>query len=270
VRNAVVLDGRVLEVERAATAGAGRNDAASRRIAAIPADSIFDVQVVTDSGELATYRLCPGDLALVFTTTAEARRLGLRARPPALCIEAMDRPYSLRTALPVGTVLRVRAGGLDILHECDLGPPPEVRWASSDTNILTVDSTGVVGRRPGRAMIIASAGGAEVSESITVIPYVSRIEIVVADSVITVGDTVIARAFAKSADGERMLDVPVELWVTDLRGVDTPPVFFEPRAVGQPSASIGNAVRIVARRPGSGWIRAFVVGRADSLRLRAR
>ena len=166
---AYVLDGRLLARDVPPFAGAGPDPTRPPEFASLAVDDVFDMDFVTDAAALARLGLCPGTTAVVVTTVAEARRRGLRPPPPALCIRS---PIASgpELVLPVGDTLRVAAGQLDILHECDRPAPAAVRWASSDPGILEVDSAGIVrGRAVGRADLIASADSAEARLTITVV-----------------------------------------------------------------------------------------------------
>lgn len=271
-RTALVLDGRVVDIVQRDARSDGQPAARSgdsRALDTVPVDSIVEITTIDDSAALARYQLCPGDEALVVITVAEARRRGLRAPPPALCLEAMESIAPLSMSLPVGVEQRARAGRLDILAECDLAPPTGVQWASSDTSILSVDSTGVaIGRAPGRAALIVSANGGVARETLTVVAPVARIVLAVVDTVMTVGDSITVQAVAVGRDGRRMPDVPLQLLVTDQRDDGTAPIFFEARTVGTRATANANSARIVARASGTGWIHAAMVGRSDSLQLR--
>lgn len=144
VREVLVLDGRVSDEVRPDA----QAEAAQRRLAAMPVDSIVDLRFVDDSAGLAALGLCPADGgAMVVTTAAYARAHGLRPPPPALCVRAVDGRHPPRMAVPVGQAVRVAAGRLDILDECDRPAPPDVRWTSSKLAVLMVDGVGVARAR---------------------------------------------------------------------------------------------------------------------------
>jgi hypothetical protein len=146
VREVLVLDGRVSDEVRPDA----QAEAAQRRLAAMPVDSIVDLRFVDDSAGLAALGLCPADGgAMVVTTAAYARAHGLRPPPPALCVRAVDGRHPPRMAVPVGQAVRVAAGQLDILDECDRPAPPDVRWTSSKLAVLMVDGVGVARARAG-------------------------------------------------------------------------------------------------------------------------
>lgn len=159
------LNGRVLPPSRAQAGDPAAGN--PLQLADLSADSIFAFGVITDSARLAEHGFCRGVIAGMITTVAEARRLGLSSPPPALCVSAARYPGEVS----VGDTLRLRAGQLDILHECDRPPPGEVRWRSSDEDVFGIDATGqVVGRRPGSAEAIASFETVEARIQIRVRP----------------------------------------------------------------------------------------------------
>ena len=161
----ISLDGRVLPPTRARPGNPGAEN--PPEVAHLSADSVFDLALITDSGRLAALGFCPGVIGGAITTVAEARRLGLRPPPPALCVWVERFPAEVA----VGDTLRVRPGQLDLMHECDRPPPGEVRWRSSDEEVLGVDSTGLVtGRRPGVEEAIARFETVEARVGITVTP----------------------------------------------------------------------------------------------------
>ena len=61
-----------------------------------------------------------------------------------LCLRGPQQRALPHGALSVGDTLRLRAGGVDILTECDLAPPRSVRWSSSDEAVLRVSEDGLV------------------------------------------------------------------------------------------------------------------------------
>jgi hypothetical protein len=78
---------------------------------------------------------------------------------PNLCLRGGTQRALPRAPVQVGDSLRLRAGGVDILRECDLAPPAVVRWRSSDSTIAHVDQTGLIhARRAGSADITVRAG----------------------------------------------------------------------------------------------------------------
>ena len=264
-----MLDGRVIGEE---LPGAPPGPAL-RRLEQLAADSIFDIRVVSDSGQLASFGLCPGDVAMVVTTTAESRRSGYKPPPPSLCVRGVGRRSPPSMALPVGQRVEVVAGQLDILHECDLAGPPGVRWSSGDSSVLVVDSSGrVLGRRPGRAEVIASAGGAEARHAISVVVPVARIQVTLSDSSPLAGDTITVQTLAYGLDGRAHPEIVVTPSVVEdqesrSRGGDRTFVRELYPVRGAP-ASAPNSVRLVFHRAGTGWITAAVVGRTDSVQVR--
>lgn len=255
----VVLDGREVD---------------ARAPLPLPTDSIFSMQIVSDSAGLAAYGLCPGSHVMVVTSTAEAARRGLRPPPPPLCVRSPTSRHPPRLAVPVGRSIRVVAGQLDILNECDRAAPTSVQWISSDSAILRVDSAGLASARaPGHAEIILSAEGGEARLSVAVVPPIGRIEVVPSDTVITVGDTATFRAFAYGADGQPIPGVPLALELAPepaLSPASGPLAFQQVWPVGRPATHpTPNTIRLVARREGTAWVRAAVVGRVDSARVHA-
>jgi hypothetical protein len=271
----LVMDGRVLGEQ----AEGAPPTAAQRRFAALPVDSIFDLRFVSDSAGLAMYGLCPGATAAVATTTAEARRLGLRPPPPALCLRTTAGRTLPRLAFPVGSEFRFTAGQRDILDECDREAPPGVRWGSSAPAVAAVDSVGRLrALSPGTAEVVARVGGAEARFAVTVVPPVARIEIRPGDTTMAVGDTVRFRAVALGADGR-----PVPGAVLAMRATETRASYLAADSAGRRVAGLGevyslgpsaprpvpNELPVRAGRVASGYVVAAVVGRADSVRVRA-
>lgn len=88
-----------------------------------------------------------------------------------LCLRGPRYRQLPREALAVGDTIRLRAGGVDILTECDLAPPPVVRWESSDEGVLRVASDGLVTAvAPGTGWVIARARLAHASHRLVVKP----------------------------------------------------------------------------------------------------
>jgi hypothetical protein len=282
-RLATVLDGRVVDIDSSRVSmGTGRAappraaDSAGPAVVGspppFPTDSVATMSIVDDARSLARYGLCDGDRALVVVTQAYADRHGIRSPAPHLCIEPADGSLALRIALPVGETRRIRAGELDILHECDLGPPAGVRWTSSDSRVVRVDSLGrATARAPGRAVISAHAGGVTVRDTFTVVPPVARIVLVASDTVVTIGDSVTVSATLVGADGQRIADAPISLWYWGSPLPGTPPVLRAPMGPFVPgTGTTRNAVRAIGNRVGTGWVIGAVVGRVDSLQIRVR
>jgi hypothetical protein len=253
--------------------------AAQRRFAALPVDSIFDLRFVGDSAGLAAYGLCPGATAAVAVTAAEARRLGLRPPPPALCLRTTAGRALPRASFAVGAEFRFAAGQRDSLDECDREAPPDVRWASSAPAVAAVDSGGRLrALSPGTAEVVARAGGAEARFAVTVVPPVARIEIRPGDTTLAVGDTVRFRAVALGADGR-----PVPGVVLAMRATETRASYLAADSAGRQTAGFGvvssfgpdaprpvpNELPVRARRAAVGYVVAGLVGRADSVRVRA-
>ena len=229
-------------------------------IRGLDVDSIFNMLLLTDSAALATYGLCPGRPTVAFITHAEARRLDLRPPPPALCLRGVN------GVLPVGNSVRLSAGQLDILSECDREAPPGLSWRSGDTTILTVDSAGTVtARSPGEAEVVVTASTVEAKNEIRVVPAVARIAIL-ADKTVAVGDTVLISAVAYSPDGRALPDVPLRIFS-----------FTEVLQSGERkhapwwidhTRTTANSQRVAPRLAGNGWVRASVIGLSDSVFVR--
>lgn len=270
-RVTLVLDGQVLgeEVRGAAPSAAGQ------RFAALPVDSIFDLHFVSDSAGLASFGLCPGMYAAVATTTAEARRLGLRHPPPPLCIRTSSSRTLPLMAFPVGAEFQFAAGQRDMLDECDRAAPPGVHWSSSAPGVAVIDSVGRLrGVAPGSAVVIAAVAGAEARFTITVVPPVARLEISPRDTSIAVGDTVRFRAVAIGSDGRPVPGAIVALYARESRAS-----YESPGHRGAPGVSevhdvaarvaprTPNELLVVARRDALGYVKAAVAGLTDSVRV---
>jgi hypothetical protein len=88
---------------------------------------------------------------------------------PALCLRGVPLRALPRDPMTVGDTLQLRAGGLDILEECDNALPVPVRWSSSDSTVVSVDQTGrLLALRPGAADIVIQARWASVSHRVTI------------------------------------------------------------------------------------------------------
>jgi hypothetical protein len=88
-----------------------------------------------------------------------------------LCLRGPQSRDLPNAPLAPGDTLRLRAGGRDILTECDLAPPPAVTWVTSDDRVLRVSSDGLVQAvGPGTATISARARWVRVSHELTVQP----------------------------------------------------------------------------------------------------
>ena len=276
---AYVLDGRLLARDVRSPAvgappGAPPEPEQPPEVARLGVDDIFNMEFISDTAAVASYGLCPGTTAVVITTVAEARRQGLRPPPPALCIRPLPVGYSEDLVLPIGAAFRVGAGQLDILHECDRPAPPEVHWASSNPDVVEVDSTGLArGRARGRAELVASAEGVEARLTVTVVPPVTRIVITPADTVLAVGDTVLFRASAIGANGQPIPEALLSLRVHEDRTSNasgSSPLFLPVWPFGsQPRRPEPNTLRVRALRTGGGYIVAAMVGRVDSVRVEA-
>lgn len=71
--------------------------------------------------------------------------------------------------MTVGDTLQLRAGGLDILGECDNAAPKSVRWSSSDSTVVHVDHTGrLVARQRGAAEIRVRARWSAAAHNVVV------------------------------------------------------------------------------------------------------
>lgn len=80
------------------------------------------------------------------------------ASTPNLCLRGVPQRALPKDPVRVGDTLRLRAGGFDILYECDNAPPPAVGWVSSDSTIAHVDQMGqIIARRAGTAYVSARA-----------------------------------------------------------------------------------------------------------------
>jgi hypothetical protein len=96
--------------------------------------------------------------------------LGRWALTENLCLRGPHGRSLPREALSPGDTVRLRAGGLDILAECDLAPPPSVSWGSSDSTVLRVSPEGVITAVDvGTATIIARARFVHASHRLMVV-----------------------------------------------------------------------------------------------------
>jgi hypothetical protein len=108
---------------------------------------------------------------------------------------------------------------------------------------------------------------------VTVVPPVARVVVTPADTALAVGDTATFHAVAYGIDGQPLPAVPLALAAfeghTSYPG-SGPPALGEVYGLGTGAPGrVPNTIRVVARRAGVGWVRAAVVGRADSVRVRA-
>jgi hypothetical protein len=206
--------------------------------------------------------------------------LGCGLRPP-LCLRTAGGRALPRMAFPVGSEFRFAAGQRDILDECDREAPPGVRWTSSTPAVAAVDPTGVLrARAPGVAEVVARAGFAEARFAVTVVPPVARIEIRPADTTVTVGDTVWFRAVALGTDGRPVPGAVLAMRATESRGSYAAADSGSGRGRGVGMSEVytlgpdagpraPNAIPVRAWRAAAGHVVAAVVGRADSVRVRA-
>ncbi len=200
--------------------------------------------------------------------------LGCSFGPP-LCLRTPTARALPRMAFPVGVTFRFAAGQRDILDECDREPPPEVAWSTSAPAIASVDQSGVLrARAPGTVEVIARAGGAEARFAVTVVPPVARIAISPAGTAFAVGDTVRFRALAYGVDGRPLPEAVLALEVRESRAshprADAPsglrPVYHVGADAPRP---VPNTLDVHADRVASGHVVASVVGRSDSIAVRA-
>ena len=104
------------------------------------------------------------------TAVASVSLFGYCSLTPNLCLRGPRFRALPRDPLVVGDTIRLRAGGNDILYECDLGPPPGVTWRSSDDRVLTVDRHGLVRAvGPGTASVVARARLSREEHELTVV-----------------------------------------------------------------------------------------------------
>jgi hypothetical protein len=251
----------------------------------LAADRAAQGAVVAPSAGLAALQLKPWRSAATslylrsvrspLALFALAATLGCSSAPP-LCIRAPVGRSLPRMAFPVGAEFRFAAGQLDILEECDREAPPAVRWSSSVPAVAAVDSQGLLrALAPGAAAVVVRAGGAEARFGLTVVAPVTRIEIRPGDTTLTVGDSTQFRAAAYDADGHPLPDALLAMRVMEDRaswlasgeaGLGLVEVF--PRQPAGPRRD-RNSLAVRARRAATGWVYAEVVGRRDSVRLRA-
>ena len=189
---------------------------------------------------------------------------------PHLCIRSPERAWIPGIAFPVGTEVRFTAGRLDILAECDLPADFPVEWTSTAPSVASIDANGLLRPlSPGKVEVIARARGAEQRFALTVTPTVARIDILPDDTTISAGDTVRFRAVAYGTDGSALSDAVIGMSVSD--DSESYPGGAMPRGIYQVSAPVytTDSIRVYARRTGTrGLVTAWVVGRADTLRIR--
>jgi len=171
--------------------------------------------------------------------------------------------------VPVGVQFQLRAGLLDILHDCDLPAPAGLQWLSANPEIATVDTNGVLrGIRPGRTEAIARYGRKQVRTPIEVVPAIARLQLSPVDTTITIGDTVVFRAAAYAPDGSPLNSVRVHIGA----GADNwPRLILSPVDRPQSAAGAGSgAVVLQARSEGTTHVFASVIGLSDSVLVRVR
>ena len=195
---------------------------------------------------------------------------------PQLCIGTPELGWIRGIAFPVGTEVPFRAGGVDILGECDLPAPSGVTWASSAPALAVVTENGVLRAvSPGKVDVIARRRDEEVRYPVTVTPTVARLEIHPGDTSIAVGDTVELRAVAYGTDGAPLPDIVVGMQAMQnpraYPGGPSPDGFHEANAPGSAAPLFRtNVLRVYARESGvTGRVTAWVMGRADTVQLRA-
>lgn len=206
---------------------------------------------------------------------AFAATLGCNSGPQH-CIRPPSGAWVPGIAFPVGTEVRFTSGRRDILDECDLPATFAVEWSSSAPEVAVIESDGILrGVSPGKVEVIARARGGEQRFAVTVTPAIARIEILPGDTTMTVGDTLRFRAVARGTDGSALPDVIVGMRVSDSApvsaGTGVPRVIDEAYEAG-PRAPLftTNVIRAYARRAGtSGLVIAWVIGRADTVRINA-
>jgi hypothetical protein len=86
-----------------------------------------------------------------------------------------------------------------------------VRWASSDSTIATVSTTGVVtGRSPGSVIITATCDGTQATIPLTVTPLVAQVSVSLATpGTVAVGGSMQVYATAVTANGDTITGLPV-------------------------------------------------------------
>ena len=196
---------------------------------------------------------------------------------PPLCLRTTRGRALPRMAFAVGAEFQFAAGQRDILDECDRESPPGVRWASSAPAVASVDAQGRVrALAPGRTEVIARAGGAEARFGITVVPPVARIRLLPADTTFTVGDTVVFRAVALGRDGRPVPQALVALHVAEhppSRQAGAPRALREVHSFGRAATpatrATPNTVGVHADRAAAGYVVGTIVGRVDSVLVRA-
>src|SRR5690606_26033977 len=133
-------------------------------------------------------------------------RIPVTVRWPVVSrIEIRARPGRLYAGTTLGhSVAAFHADGSE-------RPRPQVRWASSEPAVATVDAFGnVTGVAPGRARITASLDQASAAADYTVAPFPgASIDITGATDGLRTGDVVAFTAVVRDANGRPLPDVPV-------------------------------------------------------------
>lgn len=118
-------------------------------------------------------------------------------------------------AMMVGESVRLTAGRLDLLHECDRPAPAGVRWTTSDTVVATVGANAMLrALAPGRIQAVARARGSEASLDITVVPQISALRFTPAQPSLSVGDSLLVSAVALDGTGAVVPEATLNFLVT--------------------------------------------------------
>jgi uncharacterized protein YjdB len=123
-----------------------------------------DVATVTSTGVVAA--VLPGTATVTATSEGRKATSTIAVQPPAGTVSRLEVTPANASVL-VGAAIRLNATVYD--WRGNPIPGAQVKWASSDTSIATVDNTGrVLGIRRGSATITATSGGKAATASVRV------------------------------------------------------------------------------------------------------